>query len=67
MTRIYIIDLGNRQEEYAAALEFIKSIENERNETFEERKQRMIKIAKRINVLVVWILIIRKMCVLKRN
>jgi len=46
------MDLENRQEEYAAALEFIKSIENERNETFEERQQRMIKIAKSINVLV---------------
>ena len=52
MTKIYIMDLKNRQEEYAAALDFIKSIEDRRNGTIVERQQKMIKIAKRISVSV---------------
>lgn len=52
MTKIYIMDLKNCQEEYAAALDFIKSIEDRRNGTFEERQQKMIMTAKIISVSV---------------
>lgn len=52
MTQIYIMDLKNCQEDYAIALDFIKSVEDRKNGTIEERQQKMIKTAKSISVLV---------------
>lgn len=50
MPKIYIMDLKNRQEEYAVALDFIKSIEDGKSGTIKERQQRMMKAAKSISV-----------------
>lgn len=50
MRKIYILDLKNRQEEYAAALDFIKAIKDEKKRTIEERQQIMIKIAEKISI-----------------
>lgn len=52
MSTIYVMDLKNRQEEYAAALDFIKAIEDEKNGTIEERRQTMISMAEKIFVSV---------------
>lgn len=52
MTKIYIMDLKNCQEEYAIALDFIKSAVDGKNGTIGERRNRMIKAAKSICVSV---------------
>lgn len=52
MTKICIMDLKNFQEEYAAALDFIKAIEDMKNGTIAERQQKLIKTAEIISVSV---------------
>jgi len=49
---ICIMDLKNRQDEYAAALAFIKALEMEGKENVQERRQVMRKMAEKISVSV---------------
>lgn len=52
MSTLYVLDLKNRQEEYSAALEFIKAIEVSKTGEVDGRKRALLKSAERIAISV---------------
>lgn len=52
MTKMYIMDLENCQEKYAAALDFIKAIEDRKNGTISERQHKLLEAAELVSVSV---------------
>ena len=52
MSTIYILDLKNCQEDYAAASEFVKAIEDKKSGTMEDRKSVLLKMMKKISISV---------------
>ena len=50
MSKICILNLKNRQEEYAVALDFIKAIEDKNSGTIEERKKILLEIVSKISI-----------------
>ncbi|MDE7424686.1 MAG: hypothetical protein K2N51_13530 [Lachnospiraceae bacterium] len=50
MDKLCILNLKNRQEEYAAALDFIKAVEEEKSGTVDERKKILLEMVKKISI-----------------